>query len=363
MRRRSFIFDGLAAATATLALPGCGGGGYGGGSSMGNGGFAVRALVSDGNTTTYTDPRLVNGWGVAFNPQGFVWVANAGTSTSTLYDGNGIPQSLVVTIPAGQAGAANPTGIVFNGSGDFTIGAGAGAPAIFIFAGEAGTISGWAPSVSATAALTMVDGAAGGSSYKGLALAASGATHRLYASDFHNRRVDVFDAQFQRLTLPGAFADPQLPAGFAPFGIQAIGGEIFVSFAKQDATATDEVAGAGLGAVDVFDTGGTLLRRLVMAGGVLDAPWGLAKAPAGFGSFGGALLVGNFGDGRIHAFDIATGMLMDSLKKADGTPVVIDGLWGMAFGNGLNGQPTKTLFFAAGPNDESHGLYGRIDPP
>lgn len=349
------------------ALVGCGGGGddmpaYGGMPGPGNGmDYQATPLVSDTLATPRHDTHLVNGWGVAFNPQGYVWVADAGTSTSTLYDGNGVPQSLVVSIPAGTAGDAEPTGIVFNASTDFAVSSGGHtAPAAFIFVGEAGTVSGWAPSVNATAAITVFDGASTGASYKGAALAQQGNANFLYAADFHNGRIDVFDRSFQRVPTAGGFVDPSLPSGYAPFGIQAIANRLYVSYAQQDAQAVDEVAGAGLGIVDVFDSSGQLVRRLV-TGGALNAPWGMAMAPANFGRFSGALLVGNFGDGKINAFDPDTGALQGTLSHTDGSPIVIDGLWGLAFGNGLNAQPANTLFYAAGPNDETHGLYGRID--
>jgi uncharacterized protein (TIGR03118 family) len=357
-----------AAGLSACALVACGGGGSYNGSNSATGGmgggasYAVTNLVSDGSATTYRDPKLINGWGVAFNPQGFVWVADNGTSTSTLYDGHGVPQSLVVSIPPGQAGSANPTGIVFNATTDFVVSQGgvSGASA-FMFVGEAGTVAGWSPNVSQTSAVTMFDGSAEGTVYKGAALAAQGNANYLYAADFHNARVDVFDAGFNRVLTAGGFRDPALPAGYAPFGIQAIGNRIYVSYAKQDADAHDEIGGPGLGVVDVFDTSGTLVKQLVAAGGALNAPWGLAMATSDFGPFGNALLVGNFGDGEINAFDATTGVMLGTLSKADGSAIVIDGLWGIAFGNGLNDQPANTLFFAAGPGDEAHGVYGRID--
>jgi uncharacterized protein (TIGR03118 family) len=323
--------------------------------------FALTALVSDvPGAAAHTDANLVNGWGVAFNPTGFVWVADNGTNKSTLYDGNGVPQTLVVSIPPGTAGDALPTGIVFSGGTDFVVSAnGVSGPSRFIFAGQAGTIAGWAPNVNLNSAITVVDGAAASKSYLGLALAAQGTANRLYATDFHNHVVDVYDGSFALLALPGAFTDPALPAGYAPFGIQALGGRIYVTYAQQD-TGGDEVKGAGLGVVDVYDTAGVLIRRLA-TGGTLNAPWGLALAPADFGSFSNALLVGNFGDGRINAFDPNTGALLGTLSDMNGNPIVVDGLWGMAFGNGLNNQPANTLFVAAGPDDESHGLYARID--
>jgi uncharacterized protein (TIGR03118 family) len=372
-RRRTL----LSAALAAALLAACGGGGddssgmgsYGGGNGGGGGSsggtgtsYAATALVADGTGAAHADAHLVNAWGVAFNPNGYVWVANNGTNTSTLYDGNGVPQSLVVAIPDGAGGAASPTGIVFSGSStDFTVsqGSASGASA-FLFAGEGGTISGWSPAVNMNAAITMVDDSAAGAAYKGLALAAQGSANFLYAADFHNNRIAVFDSRFAPVATAGGFTDPDLPAGYAPFNIQAIGNKLYVAYAQQDATAHDEVAGAGLGLVDVYDSAGTLQQRLV-TGGALNAPWGLAMAPANFGPYSGDLLVGNFGDGKINAFDPATGAYKGTLSTADGAPIVIDGLWGIAFGNGLNAQPTNTLFYAAGPGDEAHGAYGRID--
>ena len=374
--------------SATLAIVGlaaglfaCGSGGGGGGSSVTTGTtptpvipllvstYAATSLVVDAaptpgyanETTRQLDTNLVNAWGLAFNPAGFVWVADNGTSKSTLYDGNGVPQSLVVTLADGQAGPAKPTGIVFNGTQDFKVSAaGLTGASPFIFAGEAGTISGWSPGVDLTHALTIVDNGASGAVYKGLANASFGGANYIYAADFHNNRVDVFDASFNKASLPGSFTDPSIPAGYAPFGIQAIGDKIYVTYAKQDGDAHDDVAGAGLGLVNVFDSGGNLIKQLV-TGGALNAPWGVALAPADFGTFSGALLVANFGDGKINVFDPVNGSLLGTLGSADGLPIVIDGLWGIAFGNGINGQPTNTLFFTAGPDDEAHGAYGRID--
>jgi uncharacterized protein (TIGR03118 family) len=323
--------------------------------------FTATALVTDQSSgAAHTDTHLVNAWGLAFNPTAFVWVANNGTSTSTLYDGNGVPQTLVVAIPAGTAGAAGVTGIVYNGTQDFKVtqnGATGASP--FIFAGEAGTVAGWSPAVNRANAVTAVD--TGGSAvYKGLAIAAYAGANYLYAADFHNNRIDVYDAGWHKTTLPGAFADPNLPAGYGPFGIQAVGDRIYVAYAQRETAGNDEVKGAGLGVVDVYDTAGTLIRRLA-SGGALNAPWGMAVAPANFGDFANALLVANFGDGKINAYNASTGAFIGTLSKADHTPIVIDGLWGIAFGNGVNNQPANTLFYAAGPNDEAHGIYGRID--
>jgi uncharacterized protein (TIGR03118 family) len=325
--------------------------------------FKSTILVSDGAVAAaHVDPNLKNAWGIAFNPKGFVWVANNGTQTATLYDGNGVPQTLVVTIPAVASGTANPTGIVFNGSTDFVVSSGGKSGAApFIFAGEGGTLSAWSPGVGPTTAFTVFDGSSANAVYKGLALAASSSGNRLYAADFHNSRVDVFDKNFAKLTLPsGAFQDTSLPAGFAPFGIQAIGAKIYVAYAKQDTEMHDEEDGAGLGAVDVFDTDGNLLQRLAQ-GGPLNAPWGMTQAPANFGSLSNDILVGNFGDGTISAFDPANGKFIGKLTQPDGSNVVQPGLWGIAFGNGLSAQPTNTLFFAAGPNHEADGAYGRLD--
>jgi uncharacterized protein (TIGR03118 family) len=323
--------------------------------------FHVTALVSDGNIpAAHIDANLKNPWGIAFNPKGFVWVADNGTQKATLYDGNGVPQSLVVSIPAGSSGDANPTGIVFNGTAGFVVGQnGKTGPAVFIFAGEGGTLTAWSPTVNPTAAVTVFD-SGGTAVYKGLAMASSNGATFLFAADFHNNKIDVFDDTFKKVALPGAFQDSTLPAGFAPFGIQAIDSKIFVAYAMQDGAKHDDVPGAGLGVIDVFSTSGQFIQRFA-TGGPLNAPWGMALSPRDFGPFNNALLIGNFGDGTIHAFDPNTGMLIGTLRHADGTAIVEPGLWGIAFGNGLNDQPTNALFFAAGPNDEADGVYGRID--
>lgn len=328
--------------------------------------FSATNVVADsGTAAAHVDAHLVNGWGIAFNPSGFVWVADQGTSTSTLYDGKGNVQSLVVSIPAGVGGAAGPTGIVYNGTQDFKVTAnGVSGAAPFIFVGTGGTVSGWSPTVSATAAVTMVDTSASAtpSAYTGLTLTSYAGVNYLYAADFRNGRVDVYDPTWKKVTLAGGtFTDPNLPAGYAPFGIQAIGSRIYVTYAQHAPTGPRENLGAGLGIVDVFDPSGAMISRFA-TGGALNAPWGVALAPAGFGSFGNMLLVGNFGDGTINVYDPANGTFKGTVSKADKTPVVIDGLWGIAFGNGINDQPLTTLFYAAGPGDGTHGLYGRIDP-
>jgi uncharacterized protein (TIGR03118 family) len=339
---------------------------YGTGDTVTGGAYQQRNLVSDGFVTAEnTDPNLINGWGVAFNPFAVVWVAANGTGNSTLYDGAGKPQSLVVKIPTSSStsGQGTPTGIVFNGAPTgFEVSKGStSASARFIFATEDGTISGWAPTVDPTNAIRMVDNTAIGASYKGLALSAGGTGALLYAADFHNGRIDVFDKAFKPVTLgTDAFTDPNLPSEFAPFNVQAINGDIYVAYAKQDADRHEEVKGSGLGYVDVYDPNGKLIRR-VASQGALNAPWGMTLAPAGFGKFSGRFLVGNFGDGMINAYDLSTGEFVGTLTSADQQPIRIEGLWGIAFGNGFANQPVNTLFFAAGPGDEEHGLYGRID--
>ncbi len=360
----------LTALALSAGLAACGGGsGYGGGDSgtytpppPPSTKFAATVVVSDTATTAaHTDARLVNAWGLAFNPTGFVWVANNASNSSTLYDGNGVLQTLVVSIPAGLSGPAGPTGIVFNASTDFKVtenGVTGASP--FIFVGEGGTVSGWSPGVNRNAAITMVDGGVNGPLYKGLAIGSSVGANYLYAADFRHNAIDVYNGTFTKVTLPGTFHDATLPAGYAPFGIQTIGDRVYVAYAKQAATGPDEVPGAGLGLINVFDTGGVFVKRLV-TGGALNAPWGMAMAPASFGTFSNMLLVGNFGDGKINAYNTSTGALVGTLSKADGTPIVIDGLWGIAFGNGVNAQPLNTLFYTAGPSDEQHGAYGRID--
>jgi uncharacterized protein (TIGR03118 family) len=363
MRTRAIAWVASVAAIVALSgLASCGGSDNNSMNAMSTR-FKSTILVSDGAfAASHTDPNLKNPWGVAFNPKGFVWVANNGTQTATLYDGNGVVQSLVVSIPPAASGPANPTGIVFNGSAtDFMVTqAGKSGAAAFIFVGEGGSVTAWAPAVDMTHAITVSDSSAAGAVYKGLAIAAANGANRLFATDFHNRRIDVFDNTFTKLNLPGAFQDPQIPGNFAPFGIQAIGPKIYVTYAQQDGDAHDDVAGPGLGFVDVFDTSGNLLQRLEQ-GMQFNAPWGVTQAPGNFGTLSNDILVGNFGDGTIHAFDPTSGKFVGTVTNPDGSTFVQFGLWGLAFGNGLSAQPTNTLFFAAGPNHEADGVYGRLD--
>jgi uncharacterized protein (TIGR03118 family) len=330
-------------------------------------GYLRHNLVSDQpGVADNTDADLVNAWGIAFNPAGPAWIANNHTGSSTLYNGLGAKNSLVVGIPdaTGAVGVGAPTGVVYNGGSNFVVTQGADSgPALFIFAGEDGVISAWAPNVPQPAPSTVAHVAADRSSvnaiYKGLASGTSGGNGFLYATDFHNGRIDVFNGSFGLTSLAGNFTDPNIPTGFAPFGIQNIGSQLFVTYAKQDAAAEDDSPGPGNGFVDIFDTSGNFVKRLVSQGN-LNSPWGLALAPANFGELSNALLVGNFGDGRINAYNPVTGASVGTLSDAGGTPITIGGLWGLEFGNGLSNQATNTLFFAAGPGGEDHGLFGRI---
>jgi uncharacterized protein (TIGR03118 family) len=323
--------------------------------------YAVTKLVSDlAGAAEHTDANLVNGWGIAMRATSPIWVSNNGTGTSTVYNGLGAqisPPSPVVVPSASGGDHGVPTGVTANPStNDFLI-AGAGTAAIFLWSTEDGAIAAWNAGPVATIKFTATDGA----SYKGLALAGDGEHFRLYAADFHNGKIDVLDNTFTPTSVPGGFVDPSIPTGFHPFNIMNLQGNLYVAYALKEADEDDEVAGQGLGFVDVFDADGFLLTRAA-ARGKLNAPWGMAIAPAGFGKFSNHLLVGNFGDGTINAYDPKNFTFAGQLAAADGHVLKIDGLWGIAFGNGFQHQPTDALFFAAGPDDESHGMYGRIDP-
>jgi len=325
--------------------------------------YKLTRLVSDKpGVAEQLDPNLVNAWGLVAGPATPWWVANNGTNTSTLYDGTGSPLPLVVRV----AGA--PTGTVFNGGSGFVVTHnGTSGPSVFLFATENGRIRGWNPNVPApapsTKAFKVADLSGQDAIFKGLAIATTATGGRLYATDFHNGRVDVWDENFAPVNVPGAFHDPNLPAGYAPFGIQTIGGNIFVTYAKQDADAEDDAQGPNLGYVDMYSATGTLLGR-VASQGPLNAPWGLAWAPDGFGEFSGDLLIGNFGDGRINAYEQESDGDFEfhgTLARRNGSPMSIDGLWALQFGTGGVSGATDELFFTAGPNDERHGLFGRIE--
>ncbi|HSU44043.1 MAG TPA: TIGR03118 family protein [Casimicrobiaceae bacterium] len=325
------------------------------------GNYDVTKLVADvAGVAANTDTNLVNGWGIAMRATSPIWVSNNGTGTSTLYNGLGVqvsPPSPVLIPAASGSGQGVPTGITSNPStSDFLLG-GPGTAAIFLWATEDGAIAAWNGGPAATIKFAAKDGAV----YKGLALAGNGSSFRLYAADFHNGKIDVLDNTFTPTSVAGGFVDPRIPAGFAPFNVMNLQGNLYVSYALREQGGNDEVAGVGLGFVDVFDADGFLVARAATRG-KLNAPWGMAIAPAGFGKFSNHLLVGNFGDGTINAYDVKTFTFAGQLHAANGRTLVIDGLWGIAFGNGFQRQPTDALFFAAGPDDESHGLYGRIDP-
>ena len=339
--------------------------------------YLQHNLVSDGFVAAdHTDPKLVNAWGLVASPTSPWWISNNGTGKSTLYNVATGAIPAVFTVPGAGGAQGNPTGLVFNGGTGFVVNNGVGSPsaARFIFSSEDGTLSAFkgAPIVTV---VPNAQAPAHGAIYKGLAIDSATAGSRLYATDFHNGNVDIFDSSFHAVTIAGAFTDPNLPTGFAPFGIQEIGGTIYVTYAQQDEDKKDDVAGPGLGFVDSFDTSGNLIRRVATMG-ELNAPWGLALAPADFGRFSGDLLVGNFGDGRIHVFDptqlTETGEFeaIGLMHSAAGKPIQIDGLWALQFGHGSSATSanglTNTLFFTAGPADEEHGLFGslvKVPPP
>ncbi|HEY6836283.1 MAG TPA: TIGR03118 family protein [Gaiellaceae bacterium] len=318
--------------------------------------FTITPLVSDQpGVAPNTDPNLVNAWGLTSSSTSPWWVADNGMSESTLYRGSdGLPQPqpnpLVVNVHD------DPTGTVFNSTSGF--GLPNGSLARFLFDTENGQVLGWNGGTNAVQVADLGDGAV----YKGLAIAVTSAGPRLYATDFHNGRVDVFDGSFGLVPNSG-FDDPAIPSGYGPFGIQTIGNRVFVTYAKQDADAHDDVAGQGLGFVDVYDTSGNLLDRVAQHG-QLNSPWGLTIAPDSFGRFAGDLLVGNFGDGNINAYVEHNGNFTHAgeLRDASGKSLTIDGLWALQVGQGGSNGPAGTLFFTAGPDGESHGLFGQINP-
>jgi uncharacterized protein (TIGR03118 family) len=348
----------------------------------------VPTLVDSNGVThvaTFFDQNLVNPWGIAESSSSFFWLSDNGTGQSTLYNTPGTPQALVVSIPSpddplGTGGA--PTGVAFNtanASGAFQIsgfnsaGSPITAPALFLFATEDGTILGWNPMVNPfgfdtakAGRYAIIAATVPGAIYKGLAIAtdASGVT-RMYAANFHAGTVDVFGTSFQQITSNGAFTDPDLPRGYAPFNVASItmngSSRLFVSYALQDADKEDEIEGQGFGIVNTFHLDGTTPQRFAQRG-QLDAPWGIALAPAGFGSLGGTLLIGNFGNGHINAFDAQSGQFIEKVRDSHGQVIAIDGLWALQFGNNGNGGMANTLYFTAGPNDEQDGLFGSLSP-
>jgi len=290
--------------------------------------------------TNATDPDLVNPWGISFSGTSPFWISDNGTGKATLYNSQGVKQGLVVSMPVGSE---DLTGQVFNGASSFN-------SDLFIFATESGTITGWRGSLGTTAEQLF---AVGGAAYKGLAVSTDKST--LFAADFAQGTIDVFSSA----GLTGTFSDPTLPVGFAPFNVQNLGGTLFVTFAKVGPTG-DDVAGAGNGFVSTFNPTTHTFTRLISQG-ALNSPWGLALAPAGFDSVGGDLLVGNFGDGLINAFNPTTGALIGTLADLGSNPIVNDGLWAITFGNGGSGGLTNTLYLTAGPNGETGGLFAQIN--
>jgi uncharacterized protein (TIGR03118 family) len=334
------------------------------------GSYLQTNIVSDVAGTAYvTDPKLINPWGIVAGPSTPFWIADNNAGVSTLYTGTGAsfagaPASVAIPAPAGSAAnaAGAPTGVVFNGSPNFTVHQGtASGPSLFVFATEDGTIAGWSPKANSGSAIIAADNSAEGAVYKGVAIATDGSQAQLFAANFRENTIDVFDGSFQRINKPGSFSDSMIPAGFAPFNVANLGGKLYVTYAKQNDAKHDDVAGAGNGYVDVYDLNGRLVKRLI-SGGRLDSPWGLALAPAGFGKFGNDLLVGNFGDGKINAFDPTSGKFLGSLDDQRGNALQIEGLWGLAFGNGASTGGPNTLFFTAGIGGEKHGLVGSLQP-
>ena len=320
------------------------------------GAYIQQNLFSDvPHLARRTDSNVVNAWGIAITPNGRIWVADNGTGVSTVYSLKGKSVPLVVTIPT-----AAVAGIAFNPSPDFVVASGsASGPSLFIFTTEPGGIAGWNPNVNRTAAILAVNNAGSEAIYKGLAIGRNPTGQFLYVTDFRNGRIDVFDSHFAPATLAGSFVDPDIRAGFAPFGISNIGGQLFVTYALQDEDKEDDVAGPGNGFVNVFDTDGNPVRRFASQG-TLNSPWGLALAPSCFGKFSGDLLVGNFGDGHISAFDPGTGDFVGQVTDQHGDPVEIDGLWSLTFSDQAWQPcgPKDKLIFTAGPEDENHGLFG-----
>lgn len=319
-------------------------------------------LVSDipGLAKT-TDPNLVNAWGLDFSGGSPAWVADNGTGLSTLYTGGGNIVPLVVKIPSGSGAQSAPTGLVFDGTGKFAVKShDLSGSAIFIFDSEDGIISGWNPNVNPTNAIIAVNNSEKGAVYKALAIATDADGNSfLYATNFHSGWVEMYDSNFK---WQKNFTDMTLPAGYAPFGARVLNGMLYVTFALQDADAHDDVAGQGHGFVDIFDLAGNMIKRLT-SHGPLNSPWGLEIAPANFGQFSNALLVGNFGNGHINAFDPWTGTSLGHMIRPSGATLEINGLWSLHFGNGATAGPKTTLLFTAGPKDETHGLFGTITVP
>jgi uncharacterized protein (TIGR03118 family) len=308
--------------------------------------YKVTFIVTDSSGAPTVDKDLLNPWGMSQGPSTPVWVSDNHSGKSTLYQDQSSPKvPLTVTIPGGD-----PTGQVYNSYNGFKAG---GAASAFIFDSESGVLSGWSSGTAAIKTKTVK-----GAIFKGLAIANVNGKPRLYATDFHNGKVDVFDSNWSMITSSTAFKDSKIPAGYAPFGVAAIGGHILVTYAKQDSAREDDTSGSGHGFVDVYSTTGKLLKRLISRG-ALNSPWGLEMATAGWGAFGGDLLVGNFGNGHINAYDATTGAFKGTLKDSSGYVIVLPGLWALLYGNGMS-APTDALMFTSGPGHEAHGRWGKI---
>lgn len=324
--------------------------------------YIVRNLTSDvPDLADYTDPNLKGAWGISESSSSPFWVSDAGSGLSTLYNSTGSPLSVVVTIsPAMTPGTGSPTGTVYNGTQGFAVAT--GEPAVFLFATLDGTIAGWNSTVNKTAAQVMVNNSSTGAIYTGLAIGASGSNTYLYAANFGAGTIDVFDSSFNPVSLTNAFQDGNLPAGYAPFNVQNLAGNLYVTYALQNSSKNFAVAGAGDGYVDIYSTSGTLMQRLV-SGGQLNAPWGIAIASSGFGDYANDLLVANFGDGTVNVFDPATGAFVATLDDAYGAPIVIPNIWALQPGNGGSGGDANAIYFTAGipgPDGGNHGLFGRL---
>ena len=331
--------------------------------NAGGGFYQQTNLVSNlRGIANFTDPNLTNPWGISSAPGGPFWISDNGSGKSTLYDNKGAPQPLVVTIPSPVHGTTGtPTGTVFNSNTNAFIVSkkGVSGSSIFLFDSEDGTLSGWNQNVDATRAVLAVDNSKSGAVYKGLAIGTNQSGIFLYATNFHAGTIDVFDKKFAPANLSGSFTDPYLPQGYAPFDIQNLSGKLYVTYAKQNAQKNGDVPGPGHGFVDVFDTNGHFIKRLVTHG-QLNSPWGLALAGGSFGKFSHDLLVGNFGDGHINAFDPNTGTFLGQLTDQKGHAIVIDGLWALMFGLGGQAGKPNQLFFTAGIHQEADGLFGTI---
>jgi uncharacterized protein (TIGR03118 family) len=314
-------------------------------------GYGVTPLASDmPGVAPVTDSTLINPWGLSASTSSPFWLSVNGSGTSELYDGTGVRQALTVTIPGPSP---SPTGTAFNGVASAFNGD------LFLFASEDGTISGWRGALG-TAAEALQSG--GNNVYKGIAVGTVGIDTYAYAANFRTGAIDVIPGTSGAAALTGNFIDPNLPAGYAPFNVENLGGVLYVTYAVQDAAKHDDVAGAGNGIVDQFDLNGKFLGRVASAG-ALNSPWGLAIAPAAFGDIAGDLLVGNFGDGTINIYNATTDTFIGTLADGSGNPIVIDGLWALAFGNGQSSGSTSNLYFTAGPNGEADGLFGFIATP